>query len=152
MKTLIALISLLVVINSASAQFNVAALYGFGVEINSNLDYELYQTSITAVPQFQFGKFYAANQTTSLISDVSTRFFSGLKLGYEFYSKTDDLGKKDYSINGTVHGLIGTEGSKLTGAGVQFRSEHVSLDLQISQEYKKKSAVLTLSLGYFLMK
>lgn len=145
MKTALTVIFLF--ISSLSfAQFNLSSSVGFGIEVNSKLDYQLFQTTVAIQPQFTIDKITLSSQSEAMQNDSNTLFFTGLKAGYEFWRE------KNKSLQFTVHGLLGTEGRKKLGGGLVYTVGDVSLNLDLSQEYKAKTFIGILSVGYVLTK
>ena len=129
---------------SAFAQFDLSSSVGFGIEVNNKLDYQLFQTTVTVEPQYKIDKITLSAQSEAMQNDSNTLFFSGIKFGYQFWNKDNK------SLQLTAHGLIGTEGRKKLGGGLVYSVDNISLNLDLSQEYKAKTFIGILSVGYIL--
>lgn len=140
------LLVLFFITSSAFAQFNLSSSVGFGIEVNSKLDYQLFQTTVAIQPQFTIDKITLSSQSEAMQNDSNTLFFTGLKVGYKVWEL------KGKSLQLTAHGLLGTEGRKKLGGGLVYSVDNISLNLDLSQEYKAKTFVGILSVGYLLTK
>ena len=129
---------------SAFAQFDLSSSVGFGIEVNNKLDYQLFQTTVSVEPQYRIDKITLSSQSEAMQNDSNTLFFTGLKAGYEFWQH------ERKSLQFTLHGLIGTEGRKKLGGGLVYSVDNISLNLDLSQEYKTKTFIGILSVGYIL--
>ena len=138
------LLVLLFLSTSAFAQFDLSSSVGFGIEVNNKLDYQLFQTTVTIEPQYRIDKITLSSQSEAMQNDSNTLFYSGLKVGYEFWNK------ENKSLQVTGHALIGTEGRKKLGGGLTYVVDNISLNLDLSQEYKAKTFVGILSVGFYL--
>ena len=140
-----AILVILLFISSISfAQFDLSSSVGFGIEINKQLDYQLFQTTVTIEPQYKIDKITLSSQSEAMQNDSNTLFYTGLKAGYEFWNK------ENKSLQVTGHALIGTEGRKKLGGGLTYVVDNISLNLDLSQEYKAKTFVGILSVGFYL--
>jgi len=144
-KVIIAILFL--ISTSAFAQFSLSTAVGFGAKINSQYDYSLYQTSITLDPQYTIDKVTIYTEGLSVISDSSTKLFTGLKVDYAFW---DWKGESNKKLSANVHALIGEAGSKLFGGGINYTVGNIYVGFDASQEYLNKELWLNLSVGYFL--
>ena len=129
---------------SAFAQFDLSSSVGFGIEVNNKLDYQLFQTTVSVEPQYRIDKITLSLQSEAMQNDSNTLFFTGLKAGYEFWNQ------KNKSLQVTCHALLGTEGRKKLGGGLTYVVDNISLNLDLSQEYKAKTFIGILSVGYVL--
>ena len=140
-----AILVILLFISSISfAQFDLSSSVGFGIEINKQLDYQLFQTTVTIEPQYKIDKITLSSQSEAMQNDSNTLFFSGLKVGYQFWQQ------REKSLQVTGHALLGTEGRKKLGGGLTYVVDNISLNLDLSQEYKAKTFVGILSVGFYL--
>lgn len=147
MKNLILAIILFAGFSTLQAQFSLSSSVGFGAKINSQYDYSLYQTSITLDPQYTIDKVTIYTEGLSVISDSSTKLFTGLKVDYAFW---DWKGESNKKLSANVHALLGEAGSKLLGGGINYTVGNIYVGLDASQEYLNKELWLNLSVGYFL--
>jgi len=129
-------------VSTSTAQFQISGTVGYGAKINKKLDYSLFQSTVTSSLQQKIDKFSIIAQGMSIISDSTTDFYGGLKLSYDFWAK------KNKSLSITAHGLIGEEGKKLSGLGLIYTVDKMSLNADVSQEYKNKELFLNLGIGY----
>lgn len=142
-----AILVILLFISSVSfGQFNLSSAVGFGIEVNSKLEYDLFQSTVTVEPGFQIDKFSIGSQSIALRSDSATKFFTGIKAGYNFWNE------KNKSLSISLHGLLGTAGNKLIGGGLSYKVDDISLNADFSQEYLHKTFIGVLSVGYLLTK
>lgn len=132
----------------ANAQFSLSTAIGYGMKINSHYDYSLYQTAVTLDPQYTIDKVTIYTEGLSVISDSSTKLFSGLKVDYAFWNIKSEANKK---LSANVHALLGEAGTKLFGGGINYTVDNVYVGFDASQEYLNKELWLNLSVGYFLL-
>lgn len=145
MKTIKKTILLLfILVSTASAQFELNTSVGYGVEFKKNSDLNLFQSSINVDLLYRIDKFEVISETINMYSDSSNSFYSGIKFGYGFWNQ------KNKSLSVSVHGLIGTEGKKILGLGLNYYVDNLQLSYDLSQEYKSKSLIGILSVGYTL--
>lgn len=142
---LLALLFTVLVVSTSTAQFQVSATAGYGGKINKNLDYSLFQSTVTSELKCKIDKFAIIAQGMSINSDSTTEFFGGLKLSYDFWAK------KNKSLAVTAHGLVGEEGKKLSGLGLIYTVDRMSLNADVSQEYKNKELWFNLGIGYAIL-
>lgn len=145
MKTIKKTILLLfILVSTASAQFKLNTSVGYGIEFNKNSDYNLFQSSINIDLLYSVDKFNFISETVNMYSDSSNSFYSGVKLAYGFWNN------KNKSLSVSIHGLLGTEGKKILGLGLNYYVDNLQLSGDISQEYLSKSLIGILSVGYSL--
>ena len=143
------IIAILVMLSSSAfAQFNLSSGIGYGIQVNSKLDYTLFQTTVSVEPQFQFDKFSLVSQSLAMISDSASNFYTGLKAGYRVWQNINE--DEQFTVSG--HALLGSEGRKLLGGGVAYKIENIELNIDCSQEYLSKSFISVLSLNYNLQR
>lgn len=129
-------------VSTSTAQLQLSGTVGYGAKINKNLDYSLYQSTVTSNLQQKIDRFSIIAQGMTINSDSTIDFYGGLKLSYDFWAK------KNKSLAITAHGLIGEEGKKLSGLGLIYTVDRVSLNADVSQEYKNKELFINLGIGY----
>jgi len=131
MKTLTAII--LLIATTTQAQFSLSTSAGYGISVNSNLEYTLFQSVITITPKYKFNNLIIGVQSNAVNSDSATTMFNGLNASY--------IAKQfgpDKSLSLSAHFLLGFEGDMLTGAGLSYDWKQVGFDLSVSQEYNRR--------------
>lgn len=147
MKKIFLVLVMLFVTTMSYAQFDMTSSLGFGAEVNSKLDYTLYQASASVTLQQRFDELTIGEQTTSLFNDSVTTFLTGLVVGYDVYRFDTN---KVLSVNASS--LYSSEGDMFYGGGVKFRNKNVEFSLSGYQNYDKKTFVGVGSVGWYLLR
>lgn len=146
MKTIIIAILMLIVVSEARSQFGLTTSAGYGISVNSKLEYSLFQSVITVTPRYQFGDLIVGGQSNAVKSDSNTTMFNGATAFWKAY-KFDP--ERSVSVSG--HYLIGFEGDFVWGGGVSYDSGPVGFDVTFSQEYNRREFWCVAGVRYALI-
>lgn len=149
MRTLkfILFISLLITASSLQAQdFSLRTLLGYGIEVNSRLDYTVYQSSVTVEPRLRIDNIEFSSINTSLQSDSSVSYWTGLQVGYFPWQQ------KDKAVEVLMQGLISNGDKKLLGVGIEYTTKEIILKVTAAKEFKNNTAVFMGCIGIPILK
>lgn len=144
MKTLLVVV-LLLITNSVFAQFQLSGAVGYGIRVNNEQDYDLFQSSVTVEPQYDFGKL-KVSAVALAINDVSADFYAGIRPAYEVYN-TEEM---SFSIS--VSALQGLEGKSLLGGGLVYDYMNMFVNADAYHEPKLNQFIGNLSFGVYLLR
>ena len=128
----------------AHSQFGLKSAVGVGVQIKSDYSYDVFQTTLSVVPQWNIGKLNIGGVVQTFISDSATVGYIGSNVNYPVWEN------EKQSLTLGAQYTKGDEGKQLIGGVLGYNNDKLGLDLNISQEYKSKSTFLLLSLFYTL--
>ena len=144
LKNFLVVILALISVN-AFAQFNVSAVVGYGIRINNNLEYDLFQSSVSVEPQYDFGKFKLSAVALS-IYDSTADFYTGIKPSYQVYESGNHL------FDLSVSALQGLEGKQLLGGGITYGYMNMYVSADAYNEFQNKQFIGNLSVGYYFLR
>lgn len=130
---------------NAFSQFSLSSSVGYGVKVNSEFEYEIFQSSIQVTPQYQIDKFNIAIVGLS-INDSSANVYGGLKTGYSVWKKDN----KQLALS--LSALQGTEGKTLLGGGLSYEVDNTFISADFYNENKFKNFIANLSFGIYILR
>lgn len=148
MKNLLVVVLMFLAVN-CFAQFELKTGVGMGVEIDSKLNYELFQSSIAVTPQYTIDSLVTVGAVAqTFISDSITTPYLGINVSYPVWVSQN----KSRKLYLSAQYLHGDEGRQLIGGSVSYGNASIELELSAAQEYKSKTAYIGVGLNYFLIR
>lgn len=144
LKNFLVVIAMLISVNAFS-QFSLSGALGYGIRINNTLEYDLFQSSVSVEPQYDFGKFKLSAVALS-INDSIAEFYTGIKPSYQVY----ESGNHIFDIS--VSALQGLEGKQLLGGGITYGYLNMFVSADGYNEFQSKQFIGNMSVGYYFLR
>lgn len=144
LKNFLVVIAMLISVNAFS-QFSLSGSVGYGIRINNTFEYDLFQSSVTVEPQYDFGKFKLSAVALS-INDSTADFYTGIKPSYQVY----ESGNHTFDVS--VSALQGLEGKQLLGGGITYGYLNMFVSADGYNEFQSKQFIGNMSVGYYFLR
>lgn len=131
--------------NIAQSQFSVSAGMGYGIRINNNMDYDLFQSTVTVEPQYNLGKF-KISAVALAVNDSTADFFTGIKPSYKIWETSAE------SFALSISAMQGLEGKQLLGGGITYEYTNMYVSGDAYHEVKNNQFIGNLSVGIYILR
>lgn len=145
MKTLFALIFLFTFSIASAQDFNLSTYAGSGVKFDKTNNIELYQTSISVIPQLEWDKFSVSGVSKSIFIDSTTELQGGAKFSYKVKSWDENK-----SLWISTHYLYGSDNAQILGGGVSYDVNALRLNIEGGYDTKSESKFLEFNVGLII--
>ena len=144
MKSALTAILFFLVSGIAYSQFSVTSAVGYGLKVNSELDYNAFQSSISVSETYKIDKFKVGSIQLG-VNDSTASFFVGVKTSYEAWKIDED---RDIEVSAAT--LTGFNGELLAGVGVFYNYKDMFIGLDNYFETKNKEYWGILNVGLYI--